>query len=260
VLLKGFVESDLARTYLAAAKKLPRIPVDEEAYYNPPQYGSVVTYARVLDIVAGASPDPPETLEKQKIFDFGYGGIGHLRLFALMGAMVVGVDVDPKLSVLYRDPVEHITIVDGYFPADQRVADAVGGDYDLILSKNTLKNGYIHPAQSVPERMRIDLGVSDEDFVATVHDRLKPQGLFVIYNICPAPAPPGKPYIPWADGNSPFTRAQLEAAGFEVLAFNHDDTRVVRSMAKLLGWDKDPADPMDIANDLFAMYTVARRR
>ena len=41
---------------------------------------------------------------------------------------------------------------------------AVGGDYDLIISKNTLKKGYVHPERPVEPRRLLNLGVDDADF------------------------------------------------------------------------------------------------
>jgi hypothetical protein len=88
-------------------------------------------------------------------------------------------------------------------------------------------------------------------FVRALHDALKPGGRALIYNLCPAPAPPGKPYIPWADGRSPFTRSTWESAGFEILAFDADDTAAARAMARALGWDE---------KDLFSTHKLVRRR
>ena len=51
-------------------------------------------------------------------------------------------------------------LVHGRFPADPKVVAAVGGGYDLFLSKNTLKRGYIHPAEKVDPRLLVDLGVT----------------------------------------------------------------------------------------------------
>jgi hypothetical protein len=95
--------------------------------------------------------------------------------------------------------------------------------------------------------------------VATLARTVKPGGLVMIYNLCPAPAPPGKPYIPWADGRCPFERALLEKSGFEVLVLDRDDSSAARRMAHALGWDAGER-PMDLEKDLFATYTLLRRR
>jgi hypothetical protein len=128
----------------------------------------------------------------------------------------------------------------------------------VFLSKNTLKRGYIHPEQPVNPRMLVHLGVSDTAFVRHVAGILERGGWFLIYNLSPAPNEPGKPYRPWADGRCPFPRELLEAEGFEVLAFDRDDTASARAMAHALGWDAGPG-AMNLEQDLFAHYTLARR-
>ena len=80
----------------------------------------------------------------------------------------------------------------------------------------------------------------------------------LIYNLCPAPAAPGKQVITWADGRSPFSRQTWEAAGFRVVAFDNDDSAAARRMAYLLRWDSGP-EAMDIEKDLFALYTLVEK-
>ena len=72
-------------------------------------------------------------------------------------------------------------------------------------------------------------------------------------------APPGKPYIPWADGRSPFPRAMLDSAGFQVLEFDAEDSPEARRMGHALGWDDPDGAKMDLEHDLFATYTLLRR-
>ena len=107
--------------------------------------------------------------------------------------------------------------------------------------------------------MLIDLGVTDSAYVHNLHRILKPGGLALIYNLSPAPSPPDKPYRPWTDGRSPFPKALWESAGFEVLAFDRDDNAAARAMGHALGWDQG-SSPMDLQNDLFAHYTLVRKR
>jgi SAM-dependent methyltransferase len=245
---------------------LERKTYDEEYYYYT-RYGTPLAYARPLEVLAGAGATE---VSGKRILDFGHGGIGQLRLLAGLGAEVTGVEVDPLLPVLYGGPADQgtvvgtrgqqgkLTLVNGRFPADLAVRRAVGGGYDLILSKNVLKRGYVHPAEPVPERQRIRLGVPDEEFVRTLFAALFPGGRVLLYNLCPAPAPPGKPYIPWADGRSPFSREMWEATGFLVLAFDQDDTSQARALGRALGWDRGP-DAMVLERDLFALYTLVER-
>jgi hypothetical protein len=166
------------------------------------------------------------------------------------------------LAALYAGPGDQgafgdgrVSLVIGRYPSDEAVKAKVGGGYDLILSKNTLKRGYVHPDAG---RAFIDLGLPDAAFLRTLHDGLKPGGFVLIYNLGPAPAPAGQPYRPMADIRTPFSRADWEAAGFRIEDFDRDDTAAARQMAGVLGWDKGP-EAMDLTKDLFATYTLARR-
>jgi hypothetical protein len=244
--------------------------LDPSFYWNT-RYGSPVAYARAVDLAAqrGATSGAA-------VVDFGCGGLGASRLLATLGCAVAAVDVDLLLPALYSEPGDtgrmaslgadaadgSLTLVTGQWPGDPATADAVRAalpqGVDLFLSKNTLKNGYIHPAEPVDPRRLVHLGVSDEEFVKAVFAALRPGGLFMIYNLCPAPAAAGQPYIPWADGHCPFPREMLEAAGLQVLDFDVVDDEAARSMGHALDWDQGES-PMDLKDDLFAWYTVARR-
>jgi SAM-dependent methyltransferase len=236
----------------------------DELFFYATRYETPLSYARVLDLIAGAGlPD----FKGKRILDYGYGMIGQLRLFAELGADVTGIDVDPMLGALYSEPGDRgafgdaggkVTLVTANFPGDESARTQIPGPYDLLIAKNTLKRGYIHPEHPVLAKRRIDAGVDDATFVRLLYERVAPGGLLVIYNICPAPAPPDKPYIPWADGRSPFERGVLEGAGFRVLAFDQDDTVATRKMARALEWDRGE-EKIDVDHDLFALYTMARR-
>ncbi|HXU73668.1 MAG TPA: hypothetical protein VN947_30325 [Polyangia bacterium] len=269
--LRPLVHTALARRYVAAAARLPEVAtrtvvvggkphvVDEEYYYTT-RYGTPLAYARPLEILAGHGFGD---VAGRRIVDFGYGGIGQLLTLASLGADVAGVDVDPLLRAMYADRdgpwgTGRLRTVDGRWPADAAVRAAIGDGYDLFVSKNVLKRGYIHPAQAVDERKTIKLGVDDEAFLRAVFALLKPGGRMLIYNLAPAPAPPGKPYIPWADGRSPFPRELYERVGFRVVGFEIDDTTAARQMARALGWDRGP-DAMDLHNGLFAGYTLVEK-
>ena len=248
------------------AEKYHRQDMTEENYYYT-KYGSPLAYARALDLVGQHGM---KDIRGRRVLDFGYGTVGHLRLLASIGAFVVGVDVDSYLPAMYCEPGDvgsikgihgdsgFITLLNGRFPAEKAIAQTVGDGYDLIISKNTLKNGYIHPERPTDKRRLLDLGVTEDVFVAELFQRLKPGGRVMIYNICPAPAPPDKPYIPWADGRSPFTRDQWQKAGFRVVIFDQDDTKAARALGHALGWDQGE-DPMNLESDLFAWYTYVER-
>jgi SAM-dependent methyltransferase len=247
-------------------RSLKPVPVDEEFYYTT-KYGSPLAYARAIDLLGRAGL---EDVAGRKVLDFGYGTVGHLRLLAGLGAEVTGVDVDPLLRALYSSPEDQgliknprsrdgrIRLIHGRFPADEAVRTAVGGHYDLILSKNTLKRGYVHPDRPVDPRRLLNLGVDDARFVRTLSDALKPGGQVLIYNISPAPSPPGQPYKPWADGRCPFSRETWEAAGFRIVALDRDDSETMRRFGHALGWDRGES-PIDLKNDLFAQYSLMEK-
>ncbi|MBI5169404.1 MAG: hypothetical protein HZA61_07955 [Candidatus Eisenbacteria bacterium] len=243
------------------AKLVPRT-LDERFYYDT-RYGSPLAYVRALELLGEHGL---RAVRGKRVADFGCGALGQLRLLAESGAHTVGIDVDPLLSALYSEPGDlgavgtgAVALATGQWPAEERMVREVGGGLDLFLSKNTLKNGYLHPAEKVDPRMLVHLGVSDSAFVAALARDVRRGGLVMIYNLCPAPAAPGKPYIPWADGRCPFPRATWEAAGFRVLEFDRDDVPAARAMAHALGWDAGE-NGMKLESDLFATYSLFVRK
>jgi SAM-dependent methyltransferase len=292
--VKPLARTDLGRAFVAAADGLPafaprsvyrkkgdwksaadyeKLPADQKAgwqetpvdadTYHGLFYGTPLAYLLLVDRLADAGGD----LRGKKVLDFGHGGVGQLRLFAALGATAVGVDVDPRQLAVYSHPTDQgslgtaggsVKLVHGRWPAEPKAVEAVGGGYDVILSKNTLKNGYLHPAEPVDPRARVDVGVDDPAFLKACHAALKPGGFLVIYNLSPAPAPPGKPYRPMADGRCPFAAADL-AAGFETLARDENQDARARKLGVALGWDQPPVS-MKLDADLFALATVLRRK
>lgn len=236
------------------------ILVDESLFYVG-RYGSPLTYVRALDLAEKHGFLPSAGT---RVFDFGYGSIGHLRMLAQAGLDVTAVDVDPLLPLMYEQcsgacGSGRVQLLSGRFPTEAELVKKAGAGYDLFLSKNTLKRGYIHPSRKpASPRHVIELGVTDEVYLQAVATMLKPGGLFCIYNFCPPKSPDDKPYIPWADGESPFTQEQFAAAGFEVLEFDVVDDEPARELGHLLGWDSDGG--MNLKTDLFAWYTVVRRK
>jgi SAM-dependent methyltransferase len=254
-----FAEADADADADAGANFTRRVVDDEYVYAR---VADPLGYARPYDVIADAGFAP----KGRRVLDFGYGNAGQLVMLASLGAHVTGVEVDPLLPLALA-PLSgavpgggSLRVLDGFFPADAALTSALGRGYDLFIAKNTLKRGYIHPEQPVPARQRIDLGVSDVAFVKAVASLLKPGGLFFIYNLSPAQAPPGQPYKPMADGRCPFSKADLEAGGFEVLAWDQVDDAAARRMGVALGWDQDPESPWDLEHDLFAHYTLAKKR
>lgn len=249
---------------------LTEVSADEDFYYFT-AYGSPLVYVRVLDLAAQSGV---ADLAGKRVLDFGYGSIGQLRLMASLGADVVGVDPSDMLKELYSESSDQgnvpraasdaesgekrgrVTLVHRRWPAEKEAVDAVGGGYDLITSKNTLKNGYLHPARPVDKRMLVDLGVTDGEFVRALFEALKPGGLVVIYNLSPAPAGEDEPYKPWADGRCPFPRDMWEEAGFELIAFDAEDDAAAHAIFNALDY---PTVTEEGRPDLFSHYTIARR-
>ena len=132
----------------------------------------------------------------------------------------------------------------------------VGSGFDLVIAKNVLKRGMVHPREPVDALRRVDLGVSDDRFLEAIARALRPGGLFAIYNLSPR-VEPGAPYTPHADGACPFTRAQLEQSGFEVREHDATDTEGVTAMAHALGWDALLG--MAPETDIVSSVTIARR-
>ncbi len=54
------------------------------------------------------------------------------------------------------------------------------------------------PSANSPKERLVDHGMSLDEFAKTTHKALKPGGVFVIYNICPAPSKTNEPYKHWA--------------------------------------------------------------
>jgi SAM-dependent methyltransferase len=267
------VYRDSARTHAWTAREAAALPDSvrarlvprtlDEAFYYDTRYGSPLAYVRALEILGEHGV---ASVHGGKVADFGCGMLGQLRLLAELGATAVGIDVDPLLPALYSEPGDQgeigagsVKLATGQWPATAGMVDEVGGHYDLFLSKNTLKNGYLHPAEAVDPRMLVHLGVSDSAFVVALARTVRKGGRVLIYNLCPAPAPPGKPYIPWADGRCPFPRAAWEAAGFKVVAYDVDDSPAARAMGHALGWDQGDG-AMKLEQDLFATWSLFVRR
>ena len=258
----AWTDADAASLADSTRSRLVRRELDDGFYWNT-RYGSPLAYLRALEILSGSGV---KSVDRTRLADFGCGTLGHLRLLASLGADATGIDVDPVLRALYSKPGDQggvqgasghagrVRLVTGQWPASDSIRAEVGGGYNLILSKNTLKNGYLHPAQPVNPRMLVHLGVSDSAFVAELYRALKPGGRVLIYNLCPAPAAPGQPYIPWADGRCPFAQAMWRQAGFEVVRFDEDDSPRARAMGHALHWDRD--DGMDLEHGLFATWSL----
>ena len=268
---KGLAITKQAYDALPEADKAAFTPREcKPDFYYETGYGSPLVYVRVLDLAAPhVTPALLAREIRPRVLDFGYGTIGQLHLLAHCGFDAHGVDVEPIFPALYSEQGDtgavgkgSASIHMGQWPAEESLRKAIGGDYALITSKNTLKRGYVHPSppegQKVDPKKLVHLGVSNEEFLARVHDALKPGGVFVLYNICPPQAPPDQEWIPWADGLSPFTREQFERAGFEVISLDAVDQAWVLDGFGALGYVEGLRE--EAAKQFLCWYTIVRRK
>jgi hypothetical protein len=274
--LRGIYPDSAAVTrFLDGVRKLPRRAsrtiavngkartINEDDYYQG-RWGSPLAYAQTIAVAerAGAT-----FLPGTRVLDFGFGAPAHLQLWSMMGIDAVGVDVDDAGKQLYADPSDtamppgKVSLVYGRFPTETAVASAVGIGYDLIVSKNTLKKGYVHPSRAADPKTQLNIGVDDAAFLTALYQTLKPGGLLVIWNLCPKKAAENEEYVPWAEGESPYTTQQFQDAGFEVISFDVDDSRATRAMLHALAFDAPDADGAvaDLERDFFAWFTVVKR-
>jgi hypothetical protein len=235
-----------------------RVEHDENFYFST-HYGTPVAYARAVEF---AGMHGLSTLNNARILDIGYGAIGGPRMLAGAGAQVSAVDVDSLLPALYRTPndqgrvvgidgrVGEITLFNGVYAGNATLTKLIGKDFNLILTKNTMKRGFMQPTNGRPPFVSFE--ANDEVLLDTLYDALAPGGLLVIYNITGA-LDPAKPAT---DGRSPFTREQFTRANLNVLALDINDDVATRAMGKALGWGKQMGD---LEKNLFALYTVVQR-
>jgi hypothetical protein len=219
------VRSGWANEYLDATARLSGLAprrigaetIDEVGFY----YGggdSPAFFARFLDIFG---ENEARHLISRRILEVNYSAIGPLRILATAGALAVGVS--------------------------PTTVQTVGGGYDAVVVKNLLKRGLIHPTDEAGAATRVNLGVSDEEYLDHLIKLLRPGGRLLAYNLCPPPPPAG--YNPEADCRSPFPQTLWQAAGFRVRDYDRVDTPAARTFAQALG----------MAPDLHATYTFVER-
>lgn len=218
-----------------------------DTYFYYTKFGTPLAFVAPLEILAKYDF---EISKETKIVDFGFGSIGHLSLLSHMGAKVTGIEVDPILEVLYQKFDTNLNLVYGLFPKNKNVVTDVEKGYDLFISKNTLKKGFISPESG--KNPIIDFEVSDEYFLQSIYDLLKPGGYMFIYNLHGSYEKDPKP---WKDGRSPYDIELYKKVGFKVLEYNTDHTNYARKMGVLLKWD----ETMNFENDLFATYTLLKK-
>ncbi|CAN0582905.1 unnamed protein product, partial [Laminaria digitata] len=149
---RGYTQAQFDALSEDEREGLQAFVVNAQRYYNT-FYGTPLVYARTLDLLDQHAPD--FKIDHAKVMDLGYGQLGQLRLWAQMGAEVVGVEVDPILSAMYHnceavgniEDAGSVTLIEGAWPNESACRDEVGSGYDLIISRNLLKKGYVKPAQ-----------------------------------------------------------------------------------------------------------------
>lgn len=245
--------------------------VDNQLYYG--YYSTPLAWVRPLEILA---ENGIESVDSKRILDFGFGNVGQLRMLASMGANVTGIEVangvheamysqesdQGVIAKLSSGGIENdgsLKLAFGRWPAEKEIVAEVGGNYDLIVSKNVLKLGYIHPQQEVSKRMLIDLGVTDERFLSELFKLLKPGGMLLVYNIHPMQSSDPKEYKPWAHGETPWEKDDVTKAGFEVVAWHVDDSTAIQSLGTRLGWRDSSMNEEDFKEGFRAMYTILKK-
>ncbi len=254
---RGYTESEFEMLDESEKKGLQVFEVDPERYYTT-FYGSPLVYARAFDLIDQHAPG--FEINNSRIMDLGYGQLGQLRLWGQMGAHVIGVEIDPILRAMYEDcealgPIDHsgsVELVHGAWPNEKETREEVGEQFDLIVSRNLLKKGYVKPAALNPKfPIPVAWGMSDLEAVSHFYDALAPGGLVVIESLGPKP----DPEKPWSDIKNPWSKQAWIDAGFEVLAHDKDESEYARSLGKALGWDAQ----MNLEQDLFGVYSVYRK-
>lgn len=232
--------------------------------YYATNYGSPIAYAGALACAAEAGI---ESFKFKRILDIGYGQLGQLEMLARCGAEVDGVEVDPVVHVLYdstrladavvaRDGTKgSVSLHYGEWFADWRLRNRMGEGYDLILARNVLKRGYVQPEEPMEQFDPIDVGGSPEAGALALFGALRDGGVAVVYNLGGGPwRLEDGTYNPQADVRDPFGREAWEAAGFEVLAFQENGSKLMREVGVALGWGT--AKELETYN---VLYTVVRK-
>jgi SAM-dependent methyltransferase len=267
--------------YTAATKNA--LPVDQqrgllrrefnEHEYYEGRYGLPLAFFTLIDML------PPigfQSLAGARILEIGFGSVLSLRLMASLGAHVTGTESDRLPLALYAGPADQ-------GPVRTRSSRSGGGGgggagavqdgavviraappmvplpapneaFDLVLSRNTLKRGYVQPAADGPLAHRVDLGMPAGDLLRRVRDSMRPGGVFVISNWF------GRHDVgPGADARCPFSPAEFTQAGFEVLS--HDAPNDDLALRLVHAVNHSSASGIDASAPILAMgvlSTVAR--
>jgi hypothetical protein len=240
-------------------QKLRELNINPSNYYAT-FYGSPLVYARTLDLLHKHAPD--FTINNANILDLGYGQLGQLRLWAQMGANVTGVEIDPVLTEIYNNceavgdlekpNTGSVTLIEGSFPNSESTRKQVGSGYDLFISRNLLKRGYVKPQKLNPNfPPPVGWEMTDAEMLGHLYDTLNPGAIVIIESLGPKP----DPEKPWSDISNPWSKQSWIDAGFKVIAHDQDESKYARSMGAALGWDEQ----MNLETDLFAVYSMYQK-
>ncbi|HEX8876355.1 MAG TPA: hypothetical protein VF777_06375 [Phycisphaerales bacterium] len=208
----------------------------ERAYYDG-RYAAGLSYWTVIETLARAGVT---SLAGLRVLDIGYGTILPLRLMACLGARLTGVDTDTFPIAMYAEPsdtgaIRAITAVTNPGRVNGSIELARGrvgvdwapAEYDVIVSRNTLKRGYVHPLDG--QAPSVQLGMDDDAFLGSLRGALTRGGLVVVYNTFDQDdAGPG------SDGRCPFDRPAFAKAGFEVVGLDEPDDDAQGAYAEVM--------------------------
>ncbi|MBY0112720.1 MAG: hypothetical protein K2Y21_07860 [Phycisphaerales bacterium] len=208
----------------------------ERVYYDG-RYGSGLSYWPLIEALAHAGVS---SLAGLRVLDIGYGTILPLRLMACLGARVTGIDTDTFPIAMYGErgdtgavrATKAVTNPSRVGGSIELVRGKVGVEwtpegFDVVVSRNTLKNGYVHPPEAFAHEPNVRLGMDDAAFLAVVRAGMVRGGVWVMYNTFdPAENGPG------VDGRCPFSRQGFASAGFEVVGLDESDDAMQEAMAR----------------------------
>ena len=268
---KALTENQFRKLGEADQGNFASLSVEDKLYYG--YYSTPLAWIRPIEILARNGVD---SVDSKRILDFGFGNVAQLRMLASLGADVTGIEIAGGIhQAMYShesdqgavpkhssEGIEHngnLKLAFGQWPSSSEMVTEVGRNYDLIVSKNVLKLGYIHPQKEVPKQMTIDLGVTDERFLNELFESLNPGGIVLVYNIHPSQSPDGQNYKPWAHGETPWKKIDVEKAGFDVVAWHVDDSSAIQSLGIKLGWRDSVKTREEFETGFRAMYTILKK-
>ncbi len=199
------------------------------------------------DLLALLGPRPGE-----QVLDIGCGIGGPARwIAARAGCQVTGVDLTPAFCAA----AVALTAAAGL--AD-RVRILEGSALDLKLPDGSFDRAY---------SQNVAMNIADKPrFYAEARRVLRPGGVFVLSTLAAGPAGPPRYPVPWAAGpetsflaTPEATRADLEAAGFEVLSF-HDTTATVHAFHAEMRARAKAGDPPRLGMAVLVGAEMAERQ